>query len=367
MVNSKSFLQPSWRFLLYHFSPVNLPPSSTRHPSKRHFSLVLEAPSSSLTNTNHVPTYIARPHYAKYEEEEEEETSSKLGILASLLGKGSMPRANSLIKNCDQIEKLRYACRVGRRVLNRIRPAVKASVTTDDLDWLAHHLICEENAYPSPLRYQSFPKSICTSVNNVVVHGIPDSRQLEEGDIINVDISVFVNGFHGDLSETFFIGDVDENAQRLVKVTKECLDQAISICGPGQELKKIGEIISSIAHAQGFTVCPHYVGHGIGEEFHEMPQILHHYNDYPGLMVPGMVFTIEPVLCEGETAIDHWKDGWTVVTRDKKRAAQFEHTILITDSGCEVLTKDEPEDDFLQLDATSIERIDELLTSRVRL
>lgn len=355
MIICKTNPQRQLRYLLQALPCTH---SNNKRRNRRAFSLVVETPTNIITQSCDVPIHITKPHYAQ--------TDHPQGFLSSLFQSRSKNQANGFVKNEAIVSKIKQACRVGRRVLNHVGQAVRPGVSTDDLDFVAHHLICEEDAYPSPLRYQFFPKSICTSVNNVVVHGIPDSRKLEEGDIINIDISVFLDGVHGDLSETYLVGDVDKEGKKLVEVTKQCLHEAISICGPGQLLQKIGQTISSIAHAHGYTVCPHYVGHGIGEEFHEMPQILHHDNDYPGNMVPGMVFTIEPVLCEGGTDILHWRDGWTVVTKDGKRAAQFEHTIHITDSGFEVLTKDDPSNDFLQPNEVSLKKVESLLTSRTQ-
>jgi methionyl aminopeptidase len=183
-----------------------------------------------------------------------------------------------------------------------------------------------------------FPKSICTSVNNVLVHGIPDQRQLQEGDIVNVDVTVYHSGFHGDCSATFLVGSVDEEGKRLVEVTKEALQRAIDVCGPGVPFNMIGKTISILARKEGYTVSKAYCGHGIGRRFHELPLVYHHYNDDPGTMEAGMTFTIEPLLCQGKEGERKWNDGWTVTSKDGGRSAQFEHTVVITEDGARVMT-----------------------------
>ena len=186
-----------------------------------------------------------------------------------------------------------------------------------------------------------FPKSVCTSVNNVVCHGIPDDRPLEDGDIINVDITVFLDGVHGDCSETFLVGNVDESGQKLVQVAKESMEVGVKACGPGVEFRTIGAVIQSHAESQGFQVVPAFTGHGIGSFFHGPPDIYHMQNLYPGRMKPGVTFTVEPAISEGSHEIVILEDGWTAVTSDNSRSAQFEHTVLITESGVEILTEKE--------------------------
>ncbi|XP_077374415.1 methionine aminopeptidase 1D, mitochondrial isoform X4 [Festucalex cinctus] len=202
----------------------------------------------------------------------------------------------------------------------------------------------QHNAYPSPLGYGGFPKSVCTSVNNVVCHGIPDSRPLQDGDIINIDVTVYLDGYHGDTSETFFVGEADEVGRRLVETARRCRDDAIAACKPGAELCVIGNTISEIAHANGFRVCPYFIGHGIGSSFHCYPEIWHHANDNDMTMDEGMAFTIEPILMEGCSEFKILKDKWTAVSTDDKRSAQFEHTVVITSDGVKILTK-LPEED----------------------
>uniref|UniRef100_A0A182PEC6 Methionine aminopeptidase n=1 Tax=Anopheles epiroticus TaxID=199890 RepID=A0A182PEC6_9DIPT len=213
-----------------------------------------------------------------------------------------------------------------------------AGVTTDEIDAFVHQEAIKANAYPSPLRYLGFPKSVCTSVNNVACHGIPDDRKLLDGDIINIDITVFFNGYHGDCSRTVLIGEVDERGKYLVESTERCLAEAILCCGPGQPICVIGKSIDKFAKRKKLTVMPAFAGHGIGSYFHGPPNILHFDNDFPGVMIPGMTFTIEPVLTLGTSEAEILEDTWTAVSTDNARSAQFEHTVLITSEGCEVLT-----------------------------
>jgi len=220
--------------------------------------------------------------------------------------------------------------------------SIKPGVTTDDIDKAVHEMVIVEDAYPSPLNYHSFPKSICTSVNEVVAHGIPDSRALLDGDIVSIDITVYFNGYHGDCCETFFVGNsVNNTARNLVSVARECLYKGISVCGPGVDFWKIGEAIEPFVQEHGFNVVAELMGHGVGELFHTFPFILHVRNRESGKMKPGMVFTIEPVITEGCTKIDVWPDKWTIVTTDGSWSAQFEHTVVITDTGVEILTESE--------------------------
>ncbi|XP_061385619.1 methionine aminopeptidase 1D, mitochondrial isoform X2 [Danaus plexippus] len=243
------------------------------------------------------------------------------------------------IKNEEQITGMRGSCKLAANILKRLDPFIQPGVTTDDIDELVHALSIDAGAYPSPLHYKGFPKSVCTSVNNVAVHGIPDLRPLISGDIVNVDITVFYKGYHGDCSKTFLVGDVDDKGLHLVQATEDCLDQAIKICGPGVPFCDIGLRIYRVAKKHKLTVLPAFIGHGIGSYFHGPPEIHHTLNRYPGLMQPGMTFTIEPVLSHGSEYTVILNDGWTAVTEDNSRAAQVEHTILITNDGAEILTK----------------------------
>ncbi|XP_065607244.1 methionine aminopeptidase 1D, mitochondrial isoform X1 [Cyrtonyx montezumae] len=246
---------------------------------------------------------------------------------------------NIEIKNEDQIQGLRQACQLARHVLLLAGKGLKVGMTTEEIDSTVHHEIIRQNAYPSPLGYGGFPKSVCTSVNNVVCHGIPDSRPLQDGDIINIDVTVYYNGYHGDTSETFLVGSVDKSGQKLVEVARKCRDEAIAACRPGAPFSVIGNTISSVAQRGGFQVCPFFVGHGIGSYFHGHPEVWHHANDSDLLMEEGMAFTIEPIIMEGSPEFKILKDKWTAISVDNKRSAQFEHTVVITSEGVEILSK----------------------------
>ncbi|XP_040213686.1 methionine aminopeptidase 1D, mitochondrial isoform X2 [Rana temporaria] len=223
-------------------------------------------------------------------------------------------------------------------------PVPEVGMTTEEIDAFVHENIISRNAYPSPLGYGGFPKSVCTSVNNVVCHGIPDSRPLEDGDIINIDVTVYSGGYHGDTSETFLVGNVDEDGKKLVGTARRCRDEAIAACKPGAPFSVIGNTISRIAEENKLQVCPQFIGHGIGSFFHGHPEIWHHANVNHMEMEEGMAFTIEPIIMEGSPDFRILKDKWTAVSLDKKRSAQFEHTIIITSLGAEILTK-APEED----------------------
>ncbi|KAL9848658.1 methionine aminopeptidase 1D, mitochondrial isoform 2-T2 [Geothlypis trichas] len=227
------------------------------------------------------------------------------------------------IKNEDQIQGLRQACQLARHVLLLAGKGLKVGMTTEEIDSIVHHEIIRQNAYPSPLGYGGFPKSVCTSVNNVVCHGIPDSRPLQDGDIINIDVTVYYNGYHGDTSETFLVGNVDKSGEKLVEVARKCRDEAIAACRPGAPFSVIGNTISSLAWQGGFQVCPFFVGHGIGSYFHGHPEVWHH----------------EPIIMEGSPEFKILEDKWTAISVDNKRSAQFEHTLVITSEGAEILTK----------------------------
>ncbi|KAJ6646083.1 Methionine aminopeptidase 1D, mitochondrial [Pseudolycoriella hygida] len=248
---------------------------------------------------------------------------------------GSSPE----IKTFEDIQQMRETCKLAANILKSCQHIIKIGTTTDEIDRYVHQKIIDNNAYPSPLRYGGFPKSVCTSVNNVGCHGIPDDRPLMDGDIINVDITVFYKGYHGDCSTTFLVGNVDERGQFLVATTKACLTEAIKNCGPNVPFNRIGSVIERMAKKNQLNVIPAFVGHGIGRYFHGPPEILHYENDLFGTMLPGMVFTIEPLLTLGEQEIEILDDDWTAISTDGARSAQFEHTVLITESGVEVLTE----------------------------
>ncbi|CAA6673147.1 unnamed protein product [Spirodela intermedia] len=249
----------------------------------------------------------------------------------------------------EGIARMRAACELAARVLDYAGTLVRPSVTTNEIDKAVHEMIIDAGAYPSPLGYGGFPKSVCTSVNECMCHGIPDSRQLQVlrsqilfiscCDIINIDVTVYLNGYHGDTSKTYFCGNVDESMKRLVRVTEECLEKAISVCKDGANFRKIGRRISEHAERFGYGVVERFVGHGVGTIFHSEPIIIHHRNDKPGHMVEGQTFTIEPILTMGSIDCVTCDDGWTTLTADGSPAAQFEHTLLITRTGAEILTK----------------------------
>ncbi|KAF7828740.1 methionine aminopeptidase 1D, chloroplastic/mitochondrial [Senna tora] len=267
-----------------------------------------------------VPEHIARPPYVK----------SKIPP-----GIASGPE----VHDEQGIECMRASGRLAAQVLQYAGTLVKPGITTDEIDQAVHQMIIDNGAYPSPLGYGGFPKSVCTSVNECICHGIPDSRVLEDGDIINIDVTVYLNGYHGDTSATFFCGDVDDEARNLVQVTRESLDKAISICAPGVEFKKIGKTIHDHADKFRYGVVRQFVGHGVGSVFHADPVVLHYRNNGGGRMKLNQTFTIEPMLTIGSINPIMWNDNWTVVTEDGSLSAQFEHTILITSHGAEILTQ----------------------------
>jgi len=212
-------------------------------------------------------------------------------------------------------------------------------VTTDQIDEYVHNATIENNAYPSPLNYYEFPKSVCTSINEIICHGIPDRRPLENGDIVNVDISVYLNGVHSDLNETYLVGEVDDASKHLVRCSYNCLQKAIEICKPGALYKEIGNVVAAYIEANGLSVVKTYCGHGVGKLFHCNPNVPHYKNNKAiGVMKVGHVFTIEPMINQGTWKDVTWPDNWTSSTADGKRSAQFEHTLLITETGVEVLT-----------------------------
>lgn len=244
------------------------------------------------------------------------------------------------IKSRREIEKMRNTCSFASSVLEFIEPHVVSGVTTEELDNLCHEYITSHGAYPSPLNYHGFPKSICTSLNQVICHGIPCKKDvLKDGDILNIDTTTKIDGFHGDTNRTFLIGDVDPAVKKLVDVTYECMLEGIRQVRPGGHIGDIGAVIQEIAHGHSYSVVEEYCGHGIGREFHEEPQVVHVGKKGSGPeMKPGMTFTIEPMINLGSRHSRLLKDDWTVVTRDGKWSAQFEHTILVTDFGHEILT-----------------------------
>ena len=246
-----------------------------------------------------------------------------------------------VLKTPEQIGKVRTACQITAKILNQLCRHAKAGVTTIELDELSRKLHKEAGATPAPLGYGSppYPKTICTSLNEVICHGIPDKRPLQEGDIVNIDVSCIVDGFFGDCSRMVAIGKVSEEKEKVMNVSLQSLNLSIKVCKPGGEVWQIGKTIEDYARKQGCSVVNQFVGHGVGIAFHEPPEIPHHYNDLRIPFAPGMIFTIEPMINAGvrDGTLDS-TDGWTVRTKDGKPSAQWEHTILITDTGHEVLT-----------------------------
>ncbi|MDM3872215.1 type I methionyl aminopeptidase [Porticoccus sp. W117] len=245
------------------------------------------------------------------------------------------------LKTPEQIEKMRVAGRLAAEVLEMIEPHVVAGVSTEELDRICHdYIVNEQGAIPAPLNYKGFPKSICTSINQVVCHGIPSpGKKLKNGDIINIDITVIKDGWYGDTSKMFLVGKVPEHAQRLVQVTQECLYKAIDIVKPGTTLGDIGHIIQQHAEKNYYSVVRDFCGHGIGDQFHEDPQVVHYGKPGTGMaLAEGMTFTIEPMINAGSYHTKIKPDGWTAVTRDGRLSAQWEHTMVVTANGVEVLT-----------------------------
>lgn len=244
------------------------------------------------------------------------------------------------IKSQREIELMRKTCALAAKTMEYIEDFIKPGVSTEELNQLCHDFILKHNAYPSPLNYHGFPKSICTSLNEVVCHGIPSKDHiLKDGDILNIDITTYLDGFHGDTNKTFLVGNVSAPVKKLVDVTYECMMAGIKTVRPGGHIGDIGAAIMEIAHSHGYSVVEDYCGHGIGREFHEAPQVVHVGKKGTGpMMKPGMTFTIEPMINLGTKETKLLNDGWTVLTKDRKWSAQFEHTILVTENGFEILT-----------------------------
>ena len=242
-------------------------------------------------------------------------------------------------KDAETIAAMRIAGRIAADALAEVGRAIRPGVTTEELDRVGHEYLCDHAAYPSTLGYRGFPKSLCTSLNEVICHGIPDSTILLDGDICNIDITAFIGGVHGDTNATFLVGDVDEDVRLLVERTEEATRRAIKAVAPGRSISVIGRVIESYARRFGYGVVRDFTGHGIGTSFHT-GLVIPHYDD-PSMqtqMETGMTFTIEPMITLGTYDYDIWDDTWTVVTKDRRWTAQFEHTLLVTDVGCEILT-----------------------------
>jgi methionyl aminopeptidase len=266
-----------------------------------------------------VPAHIVRPSYAD----------------TGVVERWDEP----VVKSDDVIERMRHAGRVAAEVLRLSGEFLRPGITTDEVDEYTHNLFIERGAYPSTLNYHGYPKSLCSSANEVICHGIPDSRVIRDGDLMNLDVTGFIGGVHGDTNATFLIGEVSEENRRLVRVTEECTWLGIEAVRPGRPLSDIGRAIEDHAKAHNYGVVRAFIGHGIGEQFHTDIQVLHYYDSRATtVMRPGMVFTIEPMITLGSWQHRMWDDGWTAVTSDGRWTAQFEHTILVTDDGAEVLT-----------------------------
>jgi methionyl aminopeptidase len=256
------------------------------------------------------------------------------------VGKDAPERfTGSEVKDAGTIERMRAACRLAAEARDVVGSHVAPGVTTDELDRIGHEFLCDHGAYPSTLGYRGFPKSLCSSVNEVVCHGIPDGRPIQDGDIVNIDITAYLDGVHGDTNATFLAGEVDEESRLLVERTREALERGIRAVRPGRRINVVGRVIESYAARFGYGVVREFTGHGIGTTFHS-GLVVPHYDDpaYDDVIQVGMTFTIEPMLNLGTHEWEMWDDGWTVVTKDRRRSAQFEHTILVTPEGAEVLT-----------------------------
>ena len=292
------------------------------------FSFTGKLRPGKISPKREVPAHIVKPDYADHPQgRSAEEEADK--------------RSNTTIKvyTDKELEGVRNACRIGREVLDAGGAAVAVGVTCDEIDRVVHEATIERNAYPSPLNYYTFPKSVCTSVNEIICHGIPDDRPLEEGDIVNIDVSVYVGGYHADLNETFFVGKQDKESSKLVKCAYDCLTDAVAACRPGTLYKDIGTHITKRALKDKCSVVRSYCGHGTGIMFHTLPNVPHYAkNKAKGTMQVGHVFTIEPMINLGGAHDVMWPDNWTAPTADGKRSAQFEHTMVVTETGVELLT-----------------------------
>lgn len=271
-----------------------------------------------LSPKRSVPAHIPRPEY---------------------VGKPGPTLGEPDVKDAETIERMRFAGRIAAAALQEVGKFVAPGVTTDELDRIGHDFLCDHDAYPSTLGYRGYPKSLCSSVNEVICHGIPDSTVVADGDIVNIDITAFTGGVHGDTNATFLAGSVDEESRLLVERTHEATMRGIRAVAPGRQLNAVGRVIQSYARRFGYGVVRDFTGHGIGTTFHS-GLVVPHYDapEVDLVMEVGMTFTIEPMITLGTYEWDMWDDGWTVLTKDRKRTAQFEHTLLVTDDGAEILT-----------------------------
>ena len=271
-----------------------------------------------LSPWREVPASIPRPEY---------------------VGKKEPRRSNRTVQPPEIIDRMRVAGRLAARAVVLAGEHCKPGVTTDELDRVVHEFLCDHGAYPSTLGYKGFPKSCCTSLNEVICHGIPDSTVIEDGDIVNVDVTAYLDGVHGDTNQTFCVGEVSQEVRDLVDRTREATMRGVKAVAPGRALNAIGRVIEAYAKRFGYGVVRDFGGHGIGESFHSGLFVPHYDNpDLTTVMEPGMTFTIEPMITLGTYRHDIWDDGWTVVTKDRRWTAQFEHMVAVTESGYEILT-----------------------------
>ena len=307
---------------------MNLPPWASS------FSFAGSLKPAMLSPTRVVKDSIKRPDYANHPEGASAcEEREKRGTDMVEYKKGS-----------EELENLRYACAMGREVLDEGGKACRVGATTDEIDRVVHEACMERDCYPSPLNYYNFPKSVCTSINEIICHGIPDYREIQDGDICNIDVTTFVRGMHGDLNETFLCGNVDKDGTRLVEVAFDCLKAALARVKPGTLYQDLWKFIQRTAEKKRCSVVKTYCGHGIGSCFHCRPNVPHYKNNRArGVMKEGHVFTVEPMINLGSHEDFTWGDNWSASTADGKRSAQFEHTVLCTKDGCEILTKREDE------------------------
>ena len=283
-------------------------------------ALIRPISKGSVSPMRPVPAHIACPVYA-------------------VTGQGEIACGGISRLSGRELDQMRETCRAARRVLDKAIKTVRPGVTTDQIDAVVHQACIDAGGYPSPLNYHGFPKSVCTSVNEVICHGIPDDRPLKNGDIVNIDVTLFLNGLHGDCSETVPVGNIEKPSRRLLETTRECLQRGISAIHPHGWIKDIGFSITEHAHQRGYSVVRAYCGHGIGRCFHMDPQVSHFFSKDDTVRIePGMIFTIEPMINMGGWQHKQWDDRWTAVTADGQRSAQFEHTVLVTESDVEILT-----------------------------
>ena len=273
----------------------------------------------TVSSRRRVPAHIARPEYVDRPAPER--------------------FTGNEVKDAGTIERIRAASRLAAQARELVGSHIAPGITTDELDAICHDACLARGGYPSPLNYGAFPKSVCSSVNEIICHGIPDDRALRDGDIVNLDVTLFREGVHGDTNATWLVGTVDDASKHLVRTTRECLERGIEAVRPGRPISDIGRAIQSHAEHERLAVVRSFIGHGVGTEFHTAPEILHYHDPRASTtMEPGMTFTIEPMIAMGAWQHRLWDDGWTAVTVDGRRSAQFEHTLVVTDDGPEVLT-----------------------------